>query len=643
MKQDRVNQNVDNLYKWQIDETGHQNHRLAWILAAQTIIFAALCTVLCAENLKECVIVVLILVGILISISGIYSVLISQTAIGTVFERWHQYDSLPAKLKELPIPHVISLVPTHFLKSGFRWLMFYSFAPNVFCAAWVTLLLAYLDFFACWNFPNVRTLYAVSFLVILVIVIFISRIFGDLFLYKWSHEEFRKSAGKNNISNQDTAGFPTGYDLNQFKNMGMYRSVGDNSNGIILNSFNDYSSGCCQNEICLRCSGGETARSNKDTKCSVWKNLRIYHLMIDRFNGGWLTPPQNSNQFLGGNLKGIIDKLDWIKKLGYNAIMLTPIFETEAYHGYHITNYEKIDKRFGDWADFDDLITIAHEKGIKVICDYVPNHCHINHPFFQAAQKDVNDPYRSWFYFDNGRKGGFVSYQNMPDLPKINLYDDGAAAYQISIAVMLAKRGVDGLRIDHVIGIPFAFLEKLRKKVKEVNSDLFLFGEAWFNPMSDLSQIEFLDMALREKAYKKELSQEDIQLSYVKYLDGVLDFTFRELLVEEMEKTRFQNKKCHILGNVSLENKIQAHFDKYPNNFQLILFLDNHDTNRFLFHCNGNEYLLQEGLSYCKNSFMFPCSIYYGTEQLMTNKMDIFDGRPYADLDVRDPMDWNKA
>lgn len=636
MRQEMINHNVDSLYKWQIDETGHQNHRLGWILAAQTIIFAALSTILYVQKLKECVIIILILAGVLISISGIYSVLISQTAIGTVFERWHQYDSLSSKQKERPIPHIISLVPTHILESGFRFLMFYSFAPNVFCAAWITLLLSYVDIFACWNFLNVRVLYAVSFLMILIIVVIISHVLGNLFLYKWGYEEFRKKADKNNDSNPNA-----GFDLEDSINIGIYRCVSNNSNGIILNSFNNYSSDCCRKDICLHVSKSETIKNGKEIKCSAWRNLRIYHIMIDRFNGGWLIPPQNDNQFLGGNIKGIIDKLDWIKEKGYNTIMLTPMFRTEAYHGYHITNYEEIDKHFGDWTDFENLITMAHQKGMKVICDYVPNHCHINHPFFQAAKKDVNNPYRSWFYFDCGRKGGFVSYQNMPDLPKFNLYDDGAAAYQISIAVMLAKQGIDGLRIDHVIGTPFVFLEKLRKKVKEINPDLFLFGEAWFNPMSDLSQIEFLDMNLRAKAYKKELTQEDIQLSYVKYLDGVLDFRFRELVIEELEIAKLHNQKCHILGNASLENKVQIHFSKYPKDFQLILFLDNHDTNRFLHHCGGDKNLLQEGLMFCKNTFLFPYSIYYGTELLMNNSKDIFDGRPYADLDVREPMAWN--
>lgn len=635
MCQEKINQNVDYLYRRQIDETEHQNHRLAWILAAQAIIFAALCSVLYCD-LKECVRTVLIWVGILISISGIYSVLISQTAIGTVYEYWHQYDMLSRKQKEQPMAHIISLVPTHFLRSMFRGFMFYTFAPNVFCAAWITLLLKYMGIMDCCQMVNDRGSYTCLYLIILVVVMIVSHVFGKLFLYKWAYEQYREKRNKTieeTTDNQDCNSHIS-------DGKGMCRSVGNNENGVIFNSFNNYSGGCCNGTCPNVCHVGMIGGEPETTKCSTREKYHIYHIIVDRFNGGWTIPPKNENKFLGGHIKGIIDKLDYIRSQGYNAVMLTPIFTSDAYHGYHVTDYEMIDKHFGDWGDFDDLIKTAHQKGMKVICDYVPNHCHINHPFFQSAQNDVNSPYRSWFYYNKGRKGNFVFYQNVPDLPKFNLYNDGASAYLIGVAKMLAKKGVDGLRIDHVIGVPFTFLEKLRKEVKDINPDLFLFGEAWFDSMADLSQIEFIDMRQREKAYRKELTQEEIQLNYVGYLDGVLDFRFREMIVDEIENAKHQKVTCRLLGNKSLEAKIGSHFSKYPKDFQLILFLDNHDTNRFLFHCDGDKNLLQEGLTLCKNSYPYPHSVYYGTERFMMNKTDIFNGRPYADLDVREPMDW---
>ena len=76
-------------------------------------------------------------------------------------------------------------------------------------------------------------------------------------------------------------------------------------------------------------------------------NIRIYHLLIDRFNGGWQVPPKSENLFCGGNLQGVIDKLDYIKDQGFNAVMLSPIFKSANYHGYHTLNFEDVDPHLG--------------------------------------------------------------------------------------------------------------------------------------------------------------------------------------------------------------------------------------------------------------------------------------------------------
>ena len=84
--------------------------------------------------------------------------------------------------------------------------------------------------------------------------------------------------------------------------------------------------------------------------------IRIYHLLIDRFNGGWQVPPKSENVFCGGNLQGVIGKLDYIKNLGFNAIMLSPIFKSANYHGYHTLNFEDVDPHLGTWDDYRQLL-----------------------------------------------------------------------------------------------------------------------------------------------------------------------------------------------------------------------------------------------------------------------------------------------
>lgn len=638
-----INENIDYLYKLQKDETEHQNHRLMWILTAQALIFAALCTLLSNECIKynlNFVITNLILVGVLISISGIYSMLISQTSIGVVYELWDRYNKvLDNNEKREQMHHLISLAPSHFLVSRIKWLMFYSFAPNVFCAAWINLVLIYClcNMVLINDFKMDVPCSICTFFIILFLVLIISHYVGKYFFYHWGYDQYKKK-GKSGNSKCSSNQCKQGVDCTDSNGNIIYRGIGNNKNSVIQNSFNNY--GCCNNRQCCLPDYCITMQMNNkpvSSETSTWSELRIYHIFVDRFNGGWTTAPTNRPDFIGGNINGIIDKIDYIKSMGYNAIMLTPIFKSAAYHGYHVVDYYMVDERFGTWDDFDKLVSLLHEKGMKLICDYVPNHCHITHPRFQDALNNPNSNYRSWFYFDKSKKGEYVSYQNYPDLPKFNLYDDAASDYLISVATMLAKRKVDGLRIDHVIGIPFSFLRKLRCKVKEINPDLFLFGEAWMGSSLDYSQIEFVDAEQKDKAYKGELSQDDIQLNYVDYLDGVLDFSFRNLLVNEL----IQSQSPKLMGNKFLEEKIKTHFAKYPDGFQLILFLDNHDTNRFLYYCKGNKFLLEEGLNLCANSYSKPYVIYYGTEKGMTNSTDISQGGENADLAVREPMAWD--
>jgi glycosidase len=86
---------------------------------------------------------------------------------------------------------------------------------------------------------------------------------------------------------------------------------------------------------------------------------------------------------------------------------------------------------------------------------------------------------------------------------------------------------------------------------------------------------------------------------------------------------------------------VEEHFAKYPKDFKLVLFLDNHDTDRFLFDCHDDATILHDAIEFTK-SLQRPFSFLYGTEQLMTNHPTIVNAEPYADLRVRNCMDWSK-
>ena len=374
---------------------------------------------------------------------------------------------------------------------------------------------------------------------------------------------------------------------------------------------------------------------------SLWfDGIRIYHLLIDRFNGGWQIPPKSENVFCGGTLQGVTEKLDYIKELGFNAIMLSPIFKTANYHGYHTLNFDEVDPHYGTWEDYQQLLDQAHNKGLKIICDFVPNHCWYEAPMFQESLLKNGGKHRDWFWYKNDDSDEFESFLGFGDLPKFNLKNPEVASFMIEKAEKLVRMGVDAFRIDHALGQPHEFLKRFRESMQAIRSDIVVFGEVWafgIGPQM-ASQLFFkTDARLQEFLAQetKPFSQDALQADYTDTLDGVLDFAYRDLLLEEVHAGR------GIKGNATLKSKIEAHFAKYPENFKLVLFLDNHDTDRFMFDCHDDVNLLQEAIDLTME-LPRPFSMLYGTEQLMTIDKTIVNAEPYADLRVRNCMDWRK-
>lgn len=370
-------------------------------------------------------------------------------------------------------------------------------------------------------------------------------------------------------------------------------------------------------------------------------NIRIYHLLIDRFNGGWQVPPKSENLFCGGNLQGVIDKLDYIKDLGFNAVMLSPIFKSANYHGYHTLNFEDVDPHLGTWEDYQRLLDKAHGMGMKIICDFVPNHCWYEAPLFEASLLKNGGKHRDWFFYPKENSDEFVSFLGFGDLPKFNLTNPEVVGFMIDKAEKLARMGVDAFRIDHALGQPHSFLQRLRQSVQAISSDIVVFGEVWAQGIGPqlASQLYFKTESRLQEFLAQEtkpFSQESLQGDYIGTLDGVLDFAYRDILLEEVHAGR------GIKGNPTLQSKIADHFANYPQDFKLVLFLDNHDTDRFMFDCHDDANLLKEAIDLTMEQSR-PFSFLYGTEQLMTNRPTIFNAEPYADLRVRNCMDWSMS
>jgi glycosidase len=211
-----------------------------------------------------------------------------------------------------------------------------------------------------------------------------------------------------------------------------------------------------------------------------------------------------------GDLNGLIQKLDYIDKLGASCIWLMPVAASPSYHGYDVSDYYRVEPAYGTNDDFKRLVAKAHGHGIKVLVDMVLNHSSSEHPYFQAALHDTASPYRAWYRFapsplGKGPHGGDdwhrspvrdeyyygVFWSGMPDL---NYLTPAVRDEAKKIATFwLRDMDVDGFRLDAVpylveegsclMGCPgtHAFLHAYAAHIDSVKPGAYTVGEAWGN------------------------------------------------------------------------------------------------------------------------------------------------------------------
>ena len=296
----------------------------------------------------------------------------------------------------------------------------------------------------------------------------------------------------------------------------------------------------------------EFAISIDDYDLPTWaRDAVIYHIFLDRFYPGDGVPwkkPTNLSGFFGGTLRGAIQKLDYIRSLGCNAIWLSPLFESPTHHGYDATGYYTVEPRFGTNADLKALIEKAHQRGIRVILDFVANHWSNQHPTFQAAQRDKNSEYKAWYTWQRW-PDEYTSFFGVKGMPQLNLKHKPASDYLLACVQYWLKNGVDGYRLDYAPGPLHTFWADFRQACKAVNPDVFLFGEV--------------------------VRHSEGIAAYIPHFDGCLDF----LLADALRRTFV----LETLTLLEFEAFLAAHEAYFPKDFLLPAFLDNHDMTRILY------------------------------------------------------------
>jgi len=330
----------------------------------------------------------------------------------------------------------------------------------------------------------------------------------------------------------------------------------------------------------------------------------FYQIFPDRFYNGDLTnDPTNTElwsgistrtNFFGGDLKGIIDKLNYLKSLGVNALYLTPIFTANTNHKYDIVDYYKIDHHFGDQKIFDNFLESAHAQGIHVVLDAVFNHVGYDFWAFQDVIKfGESSPYVNWFYIEDlpitaAPKPNYATYENAYYLVKLNIHNPEVRDYLYDVARYWTQKGIDGWRLDVPYLMNHNFWKGFRQVVKKINPELYIVGEIW------------------EKATDWLQGDE---------CDGVMNYQLRDLIIDF-----FVNKKL----NASTFNKKLASLRKEnPGEtvYNMLNLLGSHDTPRFLTLCKANKQLFKLGVAFLFTYIGIPM-IYYGDEIGMTGEND---------------------
>ncbi len=361
----------------------------------------------------------------------------------------------------------------------------------------------------------------------------------------------------------------------------------------------------------------------------------IYLIMPDRFANGDSSRDSHpemhehanrseSGGRHGGDLRGIIDKLDYIENLGATTIWSTPMCEDNdpqgSYHGYAQSDVYRIDPRIGTNADYAELSGKLHQRGMKLVMDYVTNHWGLEHWIIKDLPdedwvhhlKDYQqtnhrmttqiDPYASEQDLKNCVEGWFVP--TMPDLnqsqPKMLTYLMQNAIWWIEFA------NLDGLRVDTYSYNNRETIAEWTKAIMDEYPSFNIVGEIW---MHDQAQIAF---------WQKNSKIGELQ-NYNSYLPSVMDFTLHDAIIEVFD----EQEPAWNSGMVRIYENFVNDF-LYPDTENIMVFAENHDTPRINeIYQNIADYKII--MSLIATTRGIP-QIYYGSEIGMKGQKSLGDG-----------------
>ncbi len=320
-------------------------------------------------------------------------------------------------------------------------------------------------------------------------------------------------------------------------------------------------------------------------KDTIW-----YQIFPDRFNSvpakkQWPLGPVTNATHYGGNLLGIIDKLDYLADLGISGLYLTPVFESPSTHKYDTTDYFRIDPEFGTAEDLKELVKKAHSLGIRVMLDAVFNHAGTQFAPWLNAKNDPGSPYRQWFHFN---ENGYETFSFSKNMPKLKSTNQEVIDYFCHVGqYWINEADIDGWRLDVANEISPMFWRAFRKAVRN-DKEVYILGEVWHDANPWLLGDQF-----------------DAVMNYF-YTRIVMDFFIHKTMTVK-----------------TFREKIDDFRNRYPqivlkNQFNLF---DSHDTARLMTQAKGDVSIVKQMLAILLCSEGSPC-LYYGTEIGMPGEHD---------------------
>ncbi|MCG7410453.1 alpha-glycosidase [Paenibacillus sp. ACRRX] len=358
--------------------------------------------------------------------------------------------------------------------------------------------------------------------------------------------------------------------------------------------------------------------ANEVLQPPAWvKDAVFYQIFPDRFANGdpsndpesvrsWEASSPGPHDFYGGDLKGVLERLDYISELGINAIYFTPLFEAKTNHKYDTTDYMKVDPQFGDTELLKSLVEACHNRGIRVILDAVFNHCgYWFAPFQDVLEHGEASRYRDWFHIKSfpltqAPRPSYHCFAFESHMPKLNTVHPDVRQYLLDVAqYWIRECDIDGWRLDVANEVDHEFWREFRKTCKSLKPDFYILGEIWHDAMPWLQGDQF-----------------DAVMNYP-VTEAVLDFYAKDSI--NAEQFAYQ------------VNKLLADYPQQVNEATFTI-LGSHDTPRLLTMARDERKMMLAVLF--QFSFLGAPCIYYGDEVGMTGG---------EDPDCRKPMVWDAS